>query len=159
MRIEECYYTKEDWERVEYIKELEWEDIDSKWELYNTIVRDEQDYYLARIEVLKILAIYKVPLVFRGILAHSLYTVLMTSSDDEVREYAILSTVNFMSYSFIVDYVKEAVVDKTQEVNYRYGAFDSLVRSSEVKGKRDILQSLLSDELLGTSAERVLKEI
>lgn len=159
MNIEELYYSKSDWEKVEYIKELEWEDINSKWDLYNTILLDEEDFDLARIEVLKILELYDIPISYKDSIASSLYTVLTTSSDEEVIEYAVMTTVNFMSYSFIVDYVKEVVVDKTQDINTRYSAFDSLVRSLEAKEKLEILEKLLSDEILGMSAERVLKEL
>ncbi|MCC9041457.1 hypothetical protein LNQ81_01845 [Myroides sp. M-43] len=159
MNIEECYYAKTDWEKVEYIKELEWEDIDSKWDLYNTILLDEEEFDLARIEVLKILELYDIPIGYKDSIVSSLYTVLTTSSDDEVKEYAVMTTVNFMSYSFIVDYVKEVVVDKTQDIDYRYSAFDSLVRSLEVNEKKEILEKLLSDEEMKVSAERVFKEL
>lgn len=158
MNIEELYCSKSEWDRVEYIMELENSIIDDKWSLYEKVISDEEDYYLARIEVLKILALYDIPISYKDNVASSLYTVLMTSSDDEVREYAMMTTVNFMSYSFIVDYVKDIVVDKTQDIDYRHCAFDSLVRSLEVNEKIEILEKLLSDEILGTSAQRVLKE-
>ncbi|WP_143824816.1 hypothetical protein [Myroides sp. N17-2] len=159
MNIEELYYSKSDWEKVEYIKELEWKDIDSKWDLYNAILLNEEDYYLARIEVLKVLALYDIPISYKDSIASSLYTVLTTSSDEEVVEYAVMATVNFMTYSFIKDYVKDIVVDKTQEINNRYSAFDSLVRSLEINEKIEILEKLLSDEEMKVSAERVLKEL
>lgn len=159
MNIEELYYSKSDWEKVEYIKELEWEDVNSKWDLYNAILLDEEDYDLARIEVLKILGLYDIPVSYKDSIASSLYTVLITSFDEEVIEYAVMTTVNFMTYSFIKDYVKDIVVDKTQEINNRYSAFDSLVRSLEINEKIEILEKLLSDEEMKVSAERVLKEL
>ncbi|MGL5276180.1 hypothetical protein [Myroides sp.] len=61
----EVYNTLSDLDKVEFITDLEWEEDDSKWELYNIILCDESDFDLARIKVLKIIEVTPMPILLK----------------------------------------------------------------------------------------------
>lgn len=155
---EDSYCAKTDWGKVEYIKELEWEDIDSKWDLYNTILLDEEDYDLARIEVLRILEVTEIPLSYQQKLSSSLAKVIETTSDEDVLTYAVICASVFITNPTIERLVIAVLLDISQDENIRYCAFDVILKIEDKEKRNNLLEQLIEDVLFTKSVKRLLAE-
>lgn len=156
--LQEQYNELNDWDRVEFLKKIEFEDEPSKWELLDHIIQDEEDYDLARIEALKILEIAEIPGHIKDKIMKTLIGVIENTEDYDVKNYATSAIVNFVEYSQIRAAAENLVLNIDEDIDIRYNAFDVIKKISDIDERNEILKKLLNDTDFQKSAQRVLTE-
>lgn len=156
--LQEQYNELNDWDRVEFLKKIEFEDEPSKWELLDHIIQDEEDYDLARIEALKILEIAEIQGHIKDKIMKTLIGVIESTEDYDVRNYATSAIVNFVEYSQIRIVARNLVLNIDEDIDIRYNAFDVIKKISDIDERNEVLKRLLDDTDFQKSAQRVLTE-
>ncbi|KAA2222663.1 hypothetical protein [Chryseobacterium sediminis] len=156
--LQEQYNELNDWDRVEFLRKIEFEDDPSKWELLDHIIQDEEDYDLARIEALKILEIAEIQGHIKDKIMKTLIGVIESTEDYDVRNYATSAIVNFVEYSQIRIVARNLVLNIDEDIDIRYNAFDVIKKISDIDERNEVLKRLLDDTDFQKSAQRVLTE-
>lgn len=155
MQIE--YEQLSDWEKIEFLKQIEFSEQPNKWELISTIITNSEEFDLVRIEALKILEIASFSQSDKEIISQSLLWVLRHEKDYDVRNYAACAAINFTEYVDIQKEIINGVLDIHEDIDIRYAFFSALeVMPNNIKS--DVLQRLQTDKVLGKSAIRNLKD-
>lgn len=156
MSIKSEYFNLHDWDRVEFLKKIEFEDEPSKWELLDHIIQDEEEYDLARTEASKILEIAEIPGHIKDKIMKTLIGVIENTEDYDVKNYATSAMVNFVEYSQIRTVAKNLVLNIDEDIDIRYNAFDVIKKTSDIDERNEILKKLLNDTDFQKSARTVL---
>lgn len=152
------YDELKDWDKVEFIKKIEFDEGDKKWQFLDSVIKDENDYDLARIEALKIIEIYEIPKLDKDVLATTLESVILNTNDDDVKDYAVDSTPNFIEYDNIFQLVKKILLDENSDIDLRYSSLAAIEKIKDIKMKNEILTKLLDDKDMHKTAKRMLSE-
>jgi len=156
MSVKQQYYNLNDWDRVEFLRQIEFDDDQSKWDLLNHIIQDEEDYDLARIEAFKILEIAGIPDRIKDKIMKTLIAVIKNTEDYDVKNYATSAMVNFVEYSQMRTAAKDMLLNIDEDIDIRYNAFDVIKKISDMNERNEILRKLLKDADFQRSAQRVL---
>lgn len=159
MSLKEKYNSLLEWDKIEFIQKLEFKDFFEKWSLFNDIILDENDFDLARIEVFKILEISDIPTDYKEIFAKSLEVIVLKSLDEEVREYAVSCTSNFVQFPLIQKLISEILFNTNEDINIRYNALEAVKRIENTKEKEGIFTQLTIDNDFNNTALRLLSEL
>jgi hypothetical protein len=157
--IESKYAKLANWDKVEFIKKLELEEQADKWNLFNSIIIDENDFDLSRIEVLKILCISQVPNDIKEIISDSIISVITSTKDYDIKNYATSAMENFTEFPKIRYLVRNIIFDITEDVDIRYNAFSAMQKIPDIKERIQILKNLLQDSVFHKSSQRILSEL
>jgi len=126
-------------------------------DLFLAIAKDEKEYDLARIEVLKIFEIAdKLSGDNRNRVAESIRIVMLTSIDDLVRSYAGMAGASYMDFDGVARLMEQIVQDAKAPEDLRYSAFGAIRRAGPSTTRIQVLRALLGDEAFKKSAARVL---
>lgn len=145
--------------KEEFIRSLEFQGVNDKWELFSEILKDYEEYDLARIAVLKILEIAEIPKINKDAFSGIIINIINEDEDYDVRNYAVLACSNFMEYISAVSMCEKIVLDINEDVDVRYNAFAAMLRNQDKERRRKILQQLQNDVEFNKSASRYLTEL
>lgn len=153
------YRSRGDDAKCELLRDIEFEDVPEKWQLIHSVVADTGEYDLARIEALKILEIADIPDAEQLSFGALLVTVIATDQDDDVKNYAVMASRNFVNDN---DALKELIItvvaDPNEDIDIRHNALRAVMALWDLPRRRVVLESLLADEELGRHARRELAE-
>lgn len=153
----------ESWRQVEIVKELEDRRDDPRvLELYVSVVADQAGYDLARIECLKILALWPpADPDTRQRVGRTVAALLWPDEDYLVRQYAAMSLGPYAGDQAVFDALAE-VVRHDDDVDVRHNALSSVNDSISDAGPEDrhtaLLRPLADDAELGKAATRILRD-
>lgn len=147
-----------DAEKIDFLKEIEFGADETKWELFEQIISDENDFDLARIEVFRILEVSEIPVLVKDKMAFVLLTVIKKTEDYDVRNYASVAMANFIEFPEVKSLAISMVLNQEEDIDLRYSAFAAVKKISDVTERNSVLQQLLQDKDLQRSAQRVLNE-
>lgn len=88
--LEKLNALKDD-QKYDFIREVEYEETDEKWDFFNAIIANESEYDLARIEALKIIGLYEIPYQKKDKIAQSLEHIITNEEDYLVKNYAVMA--------------------------------------------------------------------
>ncbi|GET46682.1 HEAT repeat domain-containing protein [Capnocytophaga felis] len=148
----------DDDQKYDFIREVEFEETDEKWDLFNIIIANEAEYDLARIEALKIIAIYDIPNDKKPKIAQSLEYIITNEEDYLVRNYAIMALRNFIEYPTLIKLAKTIVSDSNEDENCRHNALSAIEKMPN-EAKKEILTSLLTDKYMKPYVQQILDEM
>lgn len=154
--LKKKYTALKEWDKVEFLMQIEFETREGIWELLNDIILDPNDYDLARVQALKILEIADVATPHKAVLATSLAHVLKQDEDDDVRDYAAIAARNFMEFEAVASLAVEILMDPAENINIRSGVFSAIVGSQQMALRNQVLTQLLNDPEFAKSAARYL---
>ena len=153
------YIKLDDWSKVEFLTQLEFKENSDKWLLIDSIITDVNEYDLARIEAFKILEIADIPQYHKNILAKSLFNILISEDDYDIKNYAACALVNFIEYSFIEQLCIERLLDPEEDIDLRYCFFTALLKMKNRDELCKILKELLSDADFSRNAKCNLEKL
>ena len=154
--LKKKYSALKEWDKVEFLMQIEFETREGMWDLLNSIILDQDDYDLARIQALKILEIAEVNTPHKAMLAQSLAQVLKQDNDDDVRNYAAIASRNFMEFDMVSAVAVEILQNNAEDMNIRYSVFSAIVGSQQADLRKLVLTQLLNDPEFARSAARYL---
>lgn len=143
--------------KMTIIRSLEERDTPEVLTFFLQTVANPQEYDLARMEILKILRLYKSDEQQRQNIAQVLVTIVKEDQDDLVRSYAIMALRNYTGIEQVDDVVERVVTDEDEDEDLRFNAFSVLERIGPNERTRRLLQDLAEDEVLGSAVKRVRK--
>lgn len=155
--LEKLNALKDD-QKYDFIREVEYEETDEKWDFFNTIIANESEYDLARIEALKIIALYDIPNQKKDKIAQSLEHIITNEEDDLVKNYAVMALTNFIDYQLLVSLAKSIVCDSDEDENLRHNALSAIEKLPN-DAKKEVLTTLLSDKYMKPYAKQILDEM
>ncbi|WP_212923501.1 hypothetical protein [Capnocytophaga cynodegmi] len=155
--LEKLNALKDD-QKYDFIREVEYEETDEKWDFFNTIIANESEYDLARIEALKIIGLYEIPDQKKDKIAQSLEHIINNEEDYLVKNYAVMALKNFTDYQPLVILAKSIVCDSNEDENLRHNAL-SAIEKLPSGPKKEILTILLSDKYMKPYAKQILSEM
>lgn len=128
-------------------------------DFYFSVALDEQEYDLARIEVLKILEVKDfVNLDVRKKAADIIRQVLSQSKDEDVRNYAAMAAASYMDNEELVGEIERILLDASEPSNLRWNAFAAVKSNGVSQRSTNLLRTLMPDDEFKQSAARVLSE-
>lgn len=157
--LETSYRNLEDWEKVEFLINLEFEAPDGKWGLIENIIKDTQVYDLARIQALKILEIAEIPASEKTKIAETLEQSVINDEDYDVQNYASVAIKNFMEFKSLEELAEKIVIDKHEDIDIRHNAFAAILKVKSIDRRKHILNILLEDPEFQKSATRNLNAL
>jgi tetratricopeptide (TPR) repeat protein len=125
-----------------------------------TILVDESEYDLARVDIAKILE-------YRAAknekekqeIAKSLILVLKNTEDDYlVRQYAAMAISPYSDVEGIFELATQIILNPDEDINVRYNVLDVFERDGPTEKTLKIFRELLKDEEFQKTASRILKE-
>lgn len=157
MSIFDDYRNSSDDAKYELLNDIEFEDIPGKWELLRAVIADQDEYDLARIQALKILEIAAIPEPDIPAFCQLLASVIETDKDDDVRNYAVMASKNFVNDSDEVKaLIVKIVLDTKGDIDIRHNAYAAVRAFWDLPGRKVVLEKLRSDSELGKAAARDL---
>ena len=151
------YEGLDNWGKVEFLTQLEFNNNVEKWNLLTRIINDQEDYDLARIEALKILEIASIPKKNKDLIADSICNLIKNEVDYDVKNYAGVASANFFEYSCIQEVCQEKLLDNKEDIDLRYNYLDTLLKIPDKDKVRKVLEKLKEDSDLAKTARRNLK--
>ena len=159
MSIIDDYTSRDDDAKCEFLRDIEFEDVPGKWQLIHSVVANTGEYDLARVEALKILEIADMPDPERESFSALLVTVVATDQDDDVRNYAVMASKNFVNDNeALKELIIAVVADPNEDIDIRHNALRAVMALWDLPRRKVVLESLLADEELGSHAKRELAE-
>jgi hypothetical protein len=145
--------------KVEIITDLEYMDDQRIMPFFLEIVSDENEYDLARIEVLKILRL-KEPLEAETDekIARILTNILSNSADDDVRIYAAMTASTYTGFVNLVEVLSTIIFDDQEDINLRWNAITSIEEMGDTEQSRRIMEKALPNNDFQDYAKRILNE-
>ena len=123
--LRDIYYDLPNADRHYFLLQLEFDENDQKWELFLDILKtpdkNESYYDILAIEVLKILKLSDIPPSYIEQLLAIYIGILKSGSDDDIRNYTIMSSVNFININkelkdTIIEILFEFIVDTEAQI-------------------------------------------
>lgn len=147
------YKSQDDGGKVELLNSLNFDDYDDKWDLLLKVIKDKDEYDLARIEALKVMEIADIPKKVLKELCEIIINLLKNENDYDVRNYAFIASRNLINDSKeIENYMSTIVLSKEEDIDIRHNAYSAILRIIDKQDKTEILNSLLNDEVFSKYA-------
>jgi len=122
-------------------------------------VCDEQEYDLARIEILKVFDVKCFrDLTVRRNLGRAIATVLRKSEEILVRNYAAMAAAQYMDLEEVSDTVAHILLDENEDFDLRWNAFAAIKSDGPSQRSIELLSRLRLEQEFEKSSERVLSE-
>jgi hypothetical protein len=124
-----------------------------------SVLSDEKEYDLARIEVLKVFEIRR-----RGepsedqSIGRAVRQILAADPDDDVRTYAAMAASNYMDVEGVLDEVEKIIFDEGEEINIRWNAFTAVYKMGPHGRGVEIMTRAARVNEFRKAALRILKE-
>lgn len=153
------YEKLDNWGKVEFLTQLEFQDNEEKWNLLSQIILDSKEYDLARIEALKILEVASIPTKYKDTLARCICSLIKNEKDYDIKNYAGIAAVNFIEYSCIQNICIQGLLDCSEDIDLRYNYLTVLLKMNDKKKVRDVLEKMVGngDAGLAKTVERNLR--
>lgn len=133
--------------KVRIIMELEGVDDDRVLPFFLETVMNEDEYDLARIEILKILEIRESnDKDEHQKIGHIVKNILMNDPDDDVRNYAAMTVSNFMDVEGVIEQIVKIIFNVEEDINLRWNAFTAVEKMGPTQQSLEILQKCLSED-------------
>ncbi len=151
-------------EQDHYIQQLEDSKNNNKWAFFVDLLKNPDDsnenFDLLAIDILKIFETAKIPTDYLDIVDEIIIEIINKCQDDEITNYALIASKNFINKS---DRVKGVVFDFLQtnceDLTLRFNALNSFNSLSSVEEKLDIFKQFRKDEQLKKYATFFLEEL
>jgi len=123
------------------------------------VAADENEYDLARIEVLKFLELreHRSDAEDKQI-GEAVRRIVSADPDDDVRNYAALAAGNYLTVSGVLDELQKVVFDDNEDRNLRWNAFAAIKRMGPAKESIKIMKKLSKIDEFQSSASRLLAQ-
>jgi hypothetical protein len=146
-------------EKIEIILDLEDNADEKVIPFFLSVILDEEEYDLARIEVLKILKLRdaKDPEEHHKI-GKAILQVLTKSADPDVRNYAAMAMAPYLDVERANLEAGNLLLNSKTDINLRHNLLSAFERFGPTEPGREVLLKLLQDEDMRQSAARVLGE-
>lgn len=123
------------------------------------VLASQQEYDLARIEILRILEVRRARDAHEGELIGKLIQRMLSSDpDDDVRNYAAMAISSYMDVKGSLEVVEGIIFNVEEEINLRWNAFTAVERMGPTREGELMLHRLLKDDQFKGSAQRVLSQ-
>ena len=156
--LRDIYYDLPNADRHYFLLQLEFDENDQKWELFLDILKtpDKNDSYydILAIEVLKILKLSDIPPSYIEQLLAIYIGILKSGSDDDIRNYTIMSSVNFININKeLKDTIIEILFNEDEFIVLRENSYFSILELNSKTEKMELLSKLVSDKELSEYAK------
>jgi HEAT repeat protein len=146
-------------EKLEVILELEDHEDEKVIPFFLNVLLNEEEYDLARIEILKILKLRDAQSQEEhNRIGKAILQVLMKSSDPDVRNYAAMAMSKYMDVEGANTEAGNLLLNSKTDINLRHNLLAAFERFGPTEPGREVLLKLLQDEELRQAAARVLGE-
>ena len=121
------------------------------------VLADENEYDLARIEVLKILELRE----HRDKsederIAELVRRVMISDPDDDVRNYAAIAAGNYVTADGMIKELEKLILNNNEDMNLRSNAFAAIKRMGPTDEGMRIMKELVKTSEFGTPASMIL---
>jgi ribosomal protein S18 acetylase RimI-like enzyme len=123
MEIKNKYFSLNDFEKIDFLIQIEFDETNEKWNLLKLIIENKHEYDLARIQALKIIEIANIPKYHKDIFVQIIYNIIINENDYGVKNHASSAASNFVEYYEIEKIIIEKVLNNTEDIDIRYSVF------------------------------------
>ncbi len=149
----------DDSRKASIIEKLEGRADERVLKFFLEVLSDENEYDLARIEVLKILELKE-----RGDEARDeeigqlIKQILLADPDDDVRTYAALAASNYLDVDGMLEAVVKILFDTAEDMNIRWNAFATIKKLGPKPQAIEIMTKAMQEPAFQKSAFRILED-
>jgi GSH-dependent disulfide-bond oxidoreductase len=159
MSIIDDYASRSDDEKHQLLQDIEFEEVPEKWELIRSVIASKDEYDLARIQALKILELAALPEQELQSFGELLVSVITTDDDDDVKNYAVMASTNFVNANHeLKELIIRIVSDPNEDIATRHNALSAVMAFFDLPRRKLVLEGLLADKDLGKHAASRLVE-
>jgi GST-like protein len=159
MSIVDDYKSSDEGGKCQLLQSIEFEEIPEKWTLIRSVIADQDEYDLARMQALKILELAGLPAEELRSFGELLVSVITTDQDQDVRNYAVIASTNFVNdCEELKELVVKILLDPKEDIDIRHNALSAVMAFFDLPRRKEVLEQLSSDKEMGKHARRQLAE-
>lgn len=89
----------------------------------------------------------------------TMVSVIKTDQDDDVKNYAVIASKNFVNDSDALQVLIVDIVLDAKDIDIRHNAYDAVLAFFDIAGRKVVLEKLSSDSEMGRHALRDLASL